>query len=619
MPAHAGFAAAITIRDRVLAAALLAAYRAGQIDHAIVRSFGPLAGPRANVNLFFPSPEVVFSDTDPAHALLRFSGWGIMGVRLLPVGPGESRTVQWRADLRVTATPSSIGGTVFLSAKAEDYRLADWQFDVLSGAAFSNAAQAFFHDVSFTAQLETWLQAAVGDLLFPVVDFGFLGPFASAAFTTIGLKVVDQALLLGFDVDTGTFSTAGDLAELDNFAGAGDDIAVVINPDAVSSMMGAARQRVQDQIDEYDATLESLDIACEEGQFRVTGRASKTGGAVNFSLAVVPHMVYGRPGAFIPLAKKTMVVRSRTWRALWFSPTEPEVDVDRSWWVQVFVEGLLGAITLGFVTFAVEALISEIARNITGGIASSDLNPEGPTPLVRRFGDPPTRFAIERFEIHTSGIFMGISSRLEAPPPELRGLRSIPRTWAGRNLRYEVRLPFEALPVDPFLRIRWTVVDLDSGSVLLTDDGVAANRQRLVFAPAAVGPQVTRFAVGCRVYRALGPFATELLNETIRLQLGAPLAPGAFVRWRYDVKNPQIALDDVTDQYSYRGDLVVRRWSKFHRADKPCQNAQHRSRYVYSDEVRDDLPFPIEDMDGNRYRLCDYCFFGGPGSTVSSL
>ena len=76
-----------------VAAALLSAYRAGQIDHAIVRSFGPLTGPRGSVNLFFPSPEVVFSDTDPTHALLRFSGWGTMGLRLLPVGPGESRTV----------------------------------------------------------------------------------------------------------------------------------------------------------------------------------------------------------------------------------------------------------------------------------------------------------------------------------------------------------------------------------------------------------------------------------------------------------------------------------------------------------------------------------------------
>src|SRR4026209_1279788 len=102
-----------------------------------------------------------------------------------------------------------------------------------------------------------------------------------------------------------------------------------------------------------------------------------------------------------------MEVKPRTWRALWFSPTEPEVEVDRSWWMQVFVEGLLGAITLGFLTFAVEALISEIARNITGGIASSDLNPEGPTPLGRRFGDPPTRFAVGRFENHPTGLLMG--------------------------------------------------------------------------------------------------------------------------------------------------------------------------------------------------------------------
>jgi hypothetical protein len=64
---------------------------------------------------------------------------------------------------------------------------------------------------------------------------------------------------------------------------------------------------------------------------------------------------------------------------------------------------------------------------------------------------------------------------------------------------------------------------------------------------------------------------------------------------------------------------VVRRWSKFHRTDKPCTKAQHRSRYTYSSEVLGDLPFPIFDMNGNRYRLCDYCFFGGPASKISHL
>jgi hypothetical protein len=279
----------------------------------------------------------------------------------------------------------------------------------------------------------------------------------------------------------------------------------------------------------------------------------------------------------------------------------------------------VGSFTLGALPFAVEAYIAELDRSITGGIATADVNPAGPTPLVRRSGNPPTRFAIERFEIHTTGLFIGITSRLEAPQPSLSGLKSIPRNFAGRSVRYEVRLPFETLPDDPFLRVRWTVVDLDSGSVLLNDDGLALNRLSTEFAPASLGAQVNRFAVVCRVYRTLGPFMTELLNETVRLDIGAPLTPGAFVRWRYDVKNPEIALDETTDEYSYRGDRVVRRWSKYHRADKPCTNAQHRSRYTYSDEVLNDLPFPIKDMNGNRYRLCDYCFFGGPASKIASL
>jgi len=107
--------------------------------------------------------------------------------------------------------------------------------------------------------------------------------------------------------------------------------------------------------------------------------------------------------------------------------------------------------------------------------------------------------------------------------------------------------------------------------------------------------------------------------ETIRLEVGPFLPHGAFVRWRYDVKNPQIGYDEAAQDWRYNGDLVVKRWSKFHRADKPCKNANRRSRYTYSDEALDDLPFPISDIGGNRNRLCDYCFFGGPASTIAKL
>jgi hypothetical protein len=618
MPINAGYAAAIVIRDRVLDDALLSAYRGGAIRHSVVKSFGQVSPPRGSVNLFFASPRVVFSNADQEHAILRFSGWGTIGVRVDFAGPIESRSVQWHADLRLTATPTTVGTIVLLSADSSDYRLVDWELDVLSGVAFSAVARAYLDGDAFKGLLEAWLREAIGDLLFPVIDFGFLGPFSGTGFTDIAVKVVDDAVILGFDMDDGEFSTAGDRNQLADFAGT-NDVAVAVHPGALEALMPTAEQQIQDRLEEYDATLESLSITCETGRFRVTGRASATGGATNFTFAVVPRMVASRPGAYIPLAKKTMVVKARSWPALSFAATEPEVDVDRSWWVTTLVEGLLGVVTLGFMPFAVEAFIASLVRNIGGAIETADVNPRGPMPLVRRFGDPPTRFAIETFAIHPTGILIGISSRLEAPKPYLSGLKSIPRTFAGRTVRYEVQLPFEALPADPFLRIRWTVVDLDSGSVVHNDDGPAAGRQRLEFVPAALGAQVQRFAVACRVYRALGPFAVELLNETIRLDLGAPPAPGAFVRWRYDVKNPQIALDETTEEYHYRGDVVVRRWSKFHRADRPCANAQRRSRYVYSDEALDDLPFPIEDVNGNRYRLCDYCFFGGPASQVASL
>ena len=619
MSFHAGYAAAFTIRDRVFNDALLNGYHGGSIRHSLVKSVPQPPMPAGSVNLFLQPPQIVFSSADHAHAVMRLGGWGSISVRINPLPlPAESRRVRWQADLRMTPQISTVTSIVLLSAKKADHRLTDWQFDVLSGTAFSGAAQAYLHGDAFTTQLETWLRDTIGDFTYPILDFNLLGPFGGTAFAGATVQAVGGALTVGLDMNDGVVATAGDPSQLSDFAGT-DDVAVAVNPLAIKAMMSQADQQIQDEVAKHGATLDApISIACEEGRFRVSGRASMTGGAANFSMAAVPQMTYSRPGAYIPLPKKTMVVKARTWPALSFAVAEPHVDIDRSDWV-VLGEAIFGVATLGFIPFAVESMISEIALNITGGIASANVNQAGPTPRIRRFGDPPTRIKIERFEIHTSGLLIGISSTLEAPAPDLSGLRSVPRNFAGSTLRYDVQLPFGALADDPFLQIRWSVVDLDSGTVLLNDDAPALGRQRIEFSPSQLGPNLNRLAVGCRVYRVLGPFMTELVNETIRLEIGPPLSPGAFVRWRYDVKNPQIALDVATDQYSYRGDAVIRRWSKFHRTDRPCKNAQNRSRYTYSDEVLDHLPFPIKDMNGNRYRLCDYCFFGGPASTISTL
>jgi hypothetical protein len=313
-----------------------------------------------------------------------------------------------------------------------------------------------------------------------------------------------------------------------------------------------------------------------------------------------------------------MNVRSRTWPALSFRATDASVDIDRGWAV-VLLEVLTGIISLGAFPVVIEAFISGLAASIADDINSAQVSRRGPVPRVRRSGAPVTRTAIDSFDIHADGVFVGITSRLLPAPPLVSGLTHLPRNFANRTIRYDVRLPFDAKHDDPFLHIRWTVIDLESGAVMLNDDGPALDRLTVRFNPASFGAQTNRFAVVCRVYRTLGPFATELLNETVRLDIGPPLAPGAFVRWRYDVKNPQVALDDTTEAYSYVGDQVVRRWSKFHRTDAPCSTVRERSRYIYSTDVRDDLPFPIHDIAGNRYRLCDYCFFDGPASSRSRL
>ena len=618
MPSHAGYAAAVTIRQQVFNDALLSAWHNGQIRHSVSKSILGAPSPTGGVSLFFDAPRARFVSFNRVDGIMRLSGRGTINLRLNPFpAPVESRIIEWQADLLVTLTATSILTIVLLSAQKDQYRLIDWQFDSRSGTGFSSAAEAYLNSVEFKSQLQTWLQEAIGDLKFPVVDFRYLGPFGGISFTTIDVQCVSQALMLGFNIDNGVFATHGNPAALADFAGS-NDVAVAVNPDALKPMMPNAEQMVQDQINQYGATLEFLDITCEEGRLRVRGRASMTGGAANFSLAAVPRMTFSRPGAFIPLDKKTMVVKARSWLALSFVPADADVDIDRSDWVQV-VEVVGGVLTLGFLPFAVEAFLSEVVRNITGGIQSADLNTQGVTPRVRRFGDPPTRFKIEQFEIHTSGIFIGITSRLEAPAGHLGGIKSIPHNFIGRRVRYDVRLPFDALASDPFLRIRWTVVDLHSGTVLLNDDAGALGRLRFEFVPGAIGPETDRFAVVCRVYRVLGPFTTEVLNETINLDVGTRLAHGAFVRWRYYVKNPQIRFNAAAEQWSYTGDALVERWSKFHRTDKPCKNATHRSRFVYNDEVLDDLPFPINDINGNRYRLCDYCFFGGPASTIARL
>ena len=620
MSDYAGYAAAVTIHTNVFDDQFLSAWHNGLISHWARGGFGQRPGAVGSVGLFYQSPQVICSDSNEIQAILRLSGWGTISLRLTTPGLSETRSVEWQADLLITPTVSSLGSVVLLDADRTAYRLVNWQFDVLSGAAFSAAAQAFLNGDTFKAELLTVLQNAIGDIQVPIMDFSALGPFSANSFSNFALKIVGAGILVGMDMNNGVFETSGDSTQLKDIAGT-NDIGVVVNPDAILPLMPKIRQQVQDQIPQ-GSTLNSLSIVCEEGQFRVKGNASNNVGTANFSLAAVPALSTGIPGGIFPITtKKTITIRARSWPALSFYPADISVDVDQASWLDKL--DIFGSIlTLGAAAMFDQLFIWQAEADISLGIQGAELNPNGASPLVQRAGSPPTRFAIQDFEIHTVGLYMGITAKLEVPAASMSGVKSIAVNYVSQSILYAVSLPFDALEDDPFLHIRWTVVDLDSGSALVNSDDVALNRTSFQFIPSSVGPTTTRFAVACRVYRALGPLTNDLFNETLRMTVGPALPHNAYIRWTYQVKNPQfqfIDTDNTVAEWHFMGQSTIQKHSKIHRLDKPCRNANHRSRFSPTEQFWETLPFPVAKINAHRESLCDYCFFGGPASTIASL
>jgi hypothetical protein len=229
------------------------------------------------------------------------------------------------------------------------------------------------------------------------------------------------------------------------------------------------------------------------------------------------------------------------------------------------------------------------------------------------------RIEIAEYVITPAEMYIGIKVKPEPRPAALIGLTSIPADFRAETVSYEVRLPFTIGADDPALRIRWTVIDLASGNVLVNQDDVAAGRETFAFAPETVGAGLSQLRIAVRVYRTLGSQITDFFNDGISLQIRPPLSPGSYVRWYYDVKNPQVRFDEPSDAWAFIGETVVRRHSNIHRTDRPCAMAAKHSRYTYQTDALDSLPFPLSQIGAHRSELCDYCFYGGPAGLRPSL
>ena len=621
MPDHAGFAAAITVREHVLRTALHSGYANGSDSGK--RFVQDLSGDGLGIqpDLFLGLPDI---DCEGATNLLvaTMPMWGQVTVTKDQV----PHVVAMSGEIEMTLTPAFKRGpsgtdkesSLVLDPISTVINARRWTATVTSAGTPADIV-AVITGEEFRRRFERVFRQGVvfGQITLPSIDASFLGPLARKT-TSVAARVRNGVLLLGLNYADSSHALTGNIEILQDFAKS-NDVAGVVHPDAVDVLLDELHARLVEGVEDEGATLERFSVQARDGYFSVSGAVSKSSGTVKFSFRVVPSMFHTRPGAYFPYARKPRRVHSRTWPALGFRIEGVETNVDRAWWVILFGEVIAGILTVGLSILYVEGLVSAAASSFGGRIESA--KPGAPAARIRRTIPPPggigVRIGLDQFEITQNGVFVGISVRATPSPAVLFGPTTVPADYRGDVLRYILRPPSGVSPNDPALRVRWTLEDRTNNVVLQDSDGPAAGRLRFEFSPASF--PATDFGVVARLYRQLGVAVSDLATESVNLRIRPALPPRAYVRWRWQGSNPQLTVVEATDTWAYTGEVRVNRHSEWHRTDAPCRAVNAPARYRYDVEESDRLPFSLRLLENHRKGLCPYCFYGGPAGINAAL
>src|SRR6478736_4303557 len=144
-----------------------------------------------------------------------------------------------------------------------------------------------------------------------------------------------------------------------------------------------------------------------------------------------------------------MPLPPRSFAGLWFSTTEPAIDVsvDLDFWDVVLFE--LGTLVVGglvlltivdlYALYKIETEEEQTTNQFHMAVDGGTSGP--PSPLVHRvssaeLNDVTLRIAVEDYSITPDGPFMGITIKPEPKPAALIGPQSIPATLVAANLKY---------------------------------------------------------------------------------------------------------------------------------------------------------------------------------------
>jgi hypothetical protein len=489
-----------------------------------------------------------------------------------------------------------------------------------AGGPFSPDAQAVLDSENFRLGVSLLIGQRLSGMTPNGLDAGFLGGIARAEGTTITPVVRDGALCVGIDVfaaeANGTeVTTFGDPAALVDFAGA-DDIAISINSVAAALAFDSVQHTIADRVAKDGADLDSFFFAVEDGRFVISGEASSSEGSVTFFMHAVPNLT--RPGY------------SHEYDELWFDMQDIDVDVDASWWAD-----LLAFATFGIGGLVVIGLMAGMKQqSVTADFARSSLQRQAAR--VREFTlegttEPLIRLTLDSFDCFADEVLIMSTLRPQFPAPDVGGPYGVPveEAVAARSLDFPLQMPYDALPDDPQLNVRWTVRRKDTGEEVFVADRQAKTMQILRisndFVPILAAPE---FGIECRVYRTLGADVEEVFSDQRTLRIVDPVDRShPYVHWTHEVWTPEVQIHDNGSR-ELLGFAAQGRRSKLHRTDIPgrCRSVTKFSLNQIRDpgpgvtpsaiQYLDALPFPVENLVASRKQVCDYCFFGGPTRTV---
>lgn len=615
MPVHGGFAYAIQLRQRVLSDAVLLAYHTGKFSRRLAAPLieGP---PNVSTDFFIDPPAVTFDPARPGRFLLTIGGLGRLSVlfdQTFPPFP-EARTVQFQMVVALAPRFVLSGSALEFLPEPSDVSLDRWTFTVIGATPYSAQAQAYLTSPVFRERLEANLVLALtsGLLKIPPIQLGGLGAMLSVGGTSTAGRVDDDSILIGVNVQQGAVQIVGQLQELTSFAGS-HDVGLAVNAALLPVIFAASLQQVQAAVAEEDATLQSLEVTAGHGRITVSGRASNSFGSVTFSLDAVLALTAARTGKYFQYMHRHVQVNTRIWPAVAFHVENVKVSVDPATWVRV--AQVAGLVTGAVVPLFIQDLIRGAAHAVT---LAAQQAPTGPAiPRVQRIeperpGDPRVKLRINEFTVDPDGLTARVGVTPQFPSPTLMGLTSVPANFIDQPIRYRLVPPVGTFDDDPRLRVRWRVQNLSLGTLVVDDDGQALGRLTRDLRVADFGGPTVRLGLSCFLYRRVGTVDTPLFDDGFALDISAPLLPGALTRWRYQVKNPQVAYSERAAEWQFVGESRVQRWSAVHRLDRPCAMATKQSRYATS-EVLAEFPYPLTEVAERREGLCAYCFFGGPG------